>query len=521
MEMKHLPLGIQTFSKIIEENYLYVDKTKEIFTLLSSGGQYYFLSRPRRFGKSLLVSTLKEIFSGNRELFNGLWIYDKIEWETYPVIHIDFSKIRYKTPEILEKSLEKTIKKIAKSCNIRLDADSNYKDGFAELIEELSAKNRVVILIDEYDKPIIDNIDNREIAMGNRGVLKEFYGVIKASDEFNRFAFITGVSKFSKVSVFSDLNNLDDITLDKKYTTMLGYTHEELSHYFDNRLEKLEIEFKKEKQHILKEIKLWYNGYSWDGENFVYNPHSVLNLFKKERFDNYWFASATPTFLIKQIQTYHTPVEKLENYESDGSIFESYDVDRMNVISLLFQTGYLTIKKVEEISLTRRMYYFSYPNMEVKESFLEHLFSEFSRTVTDQVGGFVLRLSNKLDSDDLEEFFNILESLFASIPYDIFVKEREGYYNTIIYLLLTLIGINIKSEVHTNRGRIDAVIETENNIYIMEYKLGTAEQALAQIKEMKYYEKFLISDKNIKLIGIGFDVEQKNIGDYKIEALQR
>lgn len=208
-------------------------------------------------------------------------------------------------------------------------------------------------------------------------------------------------------------------------------------------------------------------------------------------------------------------------YETDGSIFESYDVDQMNVISLLFQTGYLTIKKVDEISLTTRMYYFSYPNMEVKESFLKHLFSEFSRTVPDQVGGLVLQLSNKLNFDELDEFFEILESLFASIPYDIFVKEREGYYNTVIYLLLTLIGINIKSEVHTSRGRIDAVMETDNNIYVMEYKLGTAQQAMAQIKEKKYYEKFLNSKKTIKLVGVGLDIEKKNIGSYKIEELQR
>ena len=521
METKHLPIGVYTFSDFIENNYIYVDKTKDIYNLFATGGKYYFLSRPRRFGKSLLVSTLKEIFSGNKELFKGLWIYDKIEWESFPVIHIDFSKISYKTPELLEKSLGKKIKKIAQNYNLRLDSDSNYKEGFAELIEGLSVKNKVVILIDEYDKPIIDHIDDREIAIKNRGVLKEFYGVIKASDEFNRFAFITGVSKFSKVSIFSDLNNLDDITLDKKYATMLGYTHEELSYYFDNRLEKLAKEFKKEKEYILDSIKTWYNGYSWDGENFLYNPHSVLHLFNKERFDNYWFATATPTFLIKQIQTFRTPVEKLENYETDGNIFESYDIDRMNVISLLFQTGYLTIKKVDEISLTTRMYHFSYPNMEVKESFLKHLFSEFSRMATDQVGGLALRLGNKLNSGDLEEFFNTLESVFASIPYDIFVKEREGYYNTIIYLLLTLIGINIKSEVHTNRGRIDAVMETRDNIYIMEYKLGTAEQAIEQIKERKYYEKYLISSKPIKLVGVGFDVEKKNIRDYKIEELQR
>jgi hypothetical protein len=231
----------------------------------------------------------------------------------------------------------------------------------------------VVILIDEYDKPIIDYIDDQEIALGNRDVLKQFYGVIKASDEFNRFAFVTGVSKFSTVSVFSDLNNLDDITLDKKYAGMLGYTQEELLRYFGERIDRLAQQESKEEW--LKNIKNWYNGYSWDGKTFVYNPHSILNLFKKERFDNYWFASATPTFLIKKIKTYQTPVERLENYEADGSIFESYDVDRMNVISLLFQTGYLTIKRIEEISLTQRMYYFSYPNIEVKESFLKHLVS--------------------------------------------------------------------------------------------------------------------------------------------------
>lgn len=387
MEKKLLPLGVQTFSKMIKRNYLYVDKTKEIFTLLSSGGQYYFLSRPRRFGKSLLVSTLKEILSGNKELFKGLWIYDKIQWETYPVIHIDFLGLNYTSTDELIDTLHYLVNQNARYHDVKLE-EKTYDKRFRELVQKLSQRNKVVVLVDEYDKPIIDFIDQKETALKNRSILKSFYGNLKGLDEYLKFAFITGVSKFSRVSVFSDLNNLDDITLDKQYTTMLGYTHEELGRYFDPWLEELEIRFKKEKKYIIEDIKQWYNGYSWDGENFVYTPHSILNLFKKEFFDNYWFASATPTFLIKQIQTFHTPVEKLENYESDGTIFESFDIDRMNVISLLFQTGYLTIKKVEEISLTTRMYYLSYPNMEVKESFLKHLFSEFSRTVTDQVGGW-------------------------------------------------------------------------------------------------------------------------------------
>ena len=516
--MKHLPIGVQTFSDLIEGNYLYVDKTKDIYRLFSSGGKYFFLSRPRRFGKSLLVSTLKEIFSGNKRFFKNLWIYDKIDWETYPVIHIDFLGLNYTSTDELIKTLQYLINQNAQYHKIKLE-EKTYDKQFRELVKKLSQKNKVVVLVDEYDKPIIDFVDQQGTALGNRNILKSFYGNLKGLDEYLKFVFITGVSKFSKVSVFSDLNNLNDITLDKKYAAMLGYTQEELLHYFSDRIQHAAQQESREEW--LKTIKDWYNGYSWDGVQFVYNPHSILNLFSKERFDNYWFASATPSFLIKQIKIYHTPVEKLENYEADGTIFESYDIDRMNVISLLFQTGYLTIKKIEEISLTQRMYYFSYPNVEVKDSFLKHLFSEFSGTVPDQVGGLVLRLSHKLNSDDLEGFFEILKSLFASIPYDIFVKEREGYYNTIIYLLLTLIGINIKSEVHTQRGRIDAVIETCDHIYIMEYKLGTAEEALAQVKEKKYYERFLISAKAIKLIGIAFDREQKNIGAYKIEALQR
>ena len=376
--MKHLPIGVYTFSDFIKYDYIYVDKTKDIYNLFAFGGKYYFLSRPRRFGKSLLLSTLKEIFSGNKELFKGLWIYDKIKWETYPVIHIDFLGLNYTSTGELIETLHYLVNQNAQYHKVKLE-EKTYDKRFRELVKKLSQRNKVVVLVDEYDKPIIDFVDKKEIALGNRNILKSFYGNLKGLDEYLKFVFITGVSKFSKVSVFSDLNNLDDITLDKKYTTMLGYTHQELRHYFDQRLEKLETELGIKKHLILEKINLWYNGYSWDGKNFVYNPHSVLNVFKKERFDNYWFASATPTFLFKQIQTFHTPVEKLENYESDGTIFESYDIDRMNVISLLFQTGYLTIKKIDEISLTTRMYYFSYPNMEVKESFLKHLFSEFSK----------------------------------------------------------------------------------------------------------------------------------------------
>jgi hypothetical protein len=292
-----------------------------------------------------------------------------------------------------------------------------------------------------------------------------------------------------------------------------------LHYYFKKRIGEFCKKKNLEKEQLARSIKGWYNGYSWDGANFVYNPHSILYFFQEEKFDNYWFVSATPSFLIKQIKKYRTPIEKLENYEADKTLFESYDVDKMNVVSLLFQTGYITIKRIDEISLTSRMYYLSYPNTEVKESFLKHLLSEFSGTITGRIGSTILLLNEKLNTGDLEGFFEMVKSLFASIPYNIFVKEREGYYHTIVYLLLTLIGINVHTEVQTNRGRVDAVVETGDGIYIMEFKMGSAEDALMQIKEREYHQKYRVSSKAVKLIGIGFNADQRNIGDYKIEEV--
>lgn len=375
--MKNLPLGIQTFRDIIIQDYLYVDKTKVIYNLFFAGGKYYFISRPRRFGKSLFISTLKEIFSGNKELFKGLWIYDKIDWAAQPVIHIDFSSLDHENAQVLKKSLVETVDVIGAEYGVQLTA-SSYKNRFGELIRELSKNGKVVVLIDEYDKPIIDHLDNLKIAKENRKILRTFYETLKGADQYLKFVFITGVSKFSRVSVFSGLNNLRDITLSGEFSTLLGWTEEDLVGYFSEAIKDLAKEKKVTYDFLLQNIKRWYNGYSWNGIDFVYNPHSILNFFKERQFDNYWFTSATPTFLIEQIRNHQTPIESFDHYETDSSIFESYDLERMNVVSLLFQTGYLTIKRIEETSLTSRAYYLSYPNTEVKESFLKHLLAEFS-----------------------------------------------------------------------------------------------------------------------------------------------
>ncbi len=513
--MKNLPLSIQTFSDLITQAYLYVDKTKEIYSLFAQGGKYYFLSRPRRFGKSLLISTLAEIFSGNKELFKGLWIYDKIEWIQYPVIHLDLSKISFKTPEILEKALDTQVEKLAADFNIQLEHGLFFKEKFGQLLEKMSREQKVVILIDEYDKPIIEFIETgeKEIALANRKVLKNFYSVLKSADEYTRFVFITGVSKFTRMSIFSDLNNLNDITIDDNFSTLLGITQDEMLVYFSDRIDHLSKKMKMPMRDFLGHVKQWYNGYSWDGSHFLYNPFSIINFFSKNRFGNYWFATGTPTFLIHHIKNREKDIISLEREEVDESIFESYDIENLEIISMLFQTGYLTIKEIKLVGL-KSQYILSYPNEEVRESFLKHFLADYTREETGVVGSKILDLVKAITTDDLENFFTIIKSIFASIPSPIFIREREAYYHTIIYLVLELLGANIQVEVHTNKGRIDAVIETASHIYIMEFKMGTQAEALSQIEEKKYHEKYLSAGKSIRLIGVGFAEKERNISGY-------
>jgi hypothetical protein len=498
-----------------------VDKTKSIYDLISGGGEYFFLSRPRRFGKSLLISTLAEIFSGNKEFFKGLWIYDKIEWTQYPVVHIDFSKIDYETPEKLKESIKQFLDRVAKKYGLKLDKERSYKESFVDLIEKLSVKGMVVVLIDEYDKPMIDYIeaDKIEVAKNIRDVLKNFYGVIKASDAFLRFVFITGVSKFSKVSVFSGLNNLIDITLMENFSTLLGYTETDLQHYFAPYIEQMAKKRGMSKNHLVKTIREWYNGYSWNGKNFVYNPFSILNLFNTNKLKNYWFATGTPTFLTQLIKSQQSEIMQFENLPVKNYTFDSYDIENMEIPALLFQTGYLTVKKIT-IKNESETYHLSYPNKEVRESFLTHLFGAYTQkkmTLGTRVLG---QINEAMEADDMDRFVQEIKSLFASIPYHIFIGDREAYYHSIIYLLLSLNGAAVKAEDPTNIGRIDAVFETGKKIYIMEFKIGSEQEALEQIKEMKYYEKYLNSGKEIVLMGIGFDPEKRNIGNYLLESLQ-
>ena len=505
-----LPIGIQSFSEIREKDFLYVDKTEYIFRL-AEGGKYFFLSRPRRFGKSLLLSTLKALFEARRKLFQGLWIENKWNWEEkFPVIHISFSSIGYKTLG-LETALEKMVEKEAEKCGITL-ASKEYDQKFKELIETLANRGTVILLIDEYDKPIIDYLDDIPQAKSHQKILKSFYSIIKDSDPYIRFLLITGVSKFSKVSIFSELNNLEDLTIDWRSASLTGMTQEELEANFEAHLTESQQRLNMDREELLANVKEWYNGYSWDGKNFVYNPFSLLNFFQKSDFQNFWFSTGTPTFLINEMKSRN--FYDFGTSEVGQAAFDSFDIENIDMYSLLFQTGYLTIKSVERFGL----YHLDYPNREVKDSMLQYLVAGFSHGSYAQTTPIVLHLQRAFLQNDLERVISIINGLFKSIPSHIFIKEKEAYYHSVVFLVFQYLGQFIDAEVNTADGRIDAVVHTDTHVYVLEFKLDeSAVVALNQIREKGYTDKFNVSDKNVVAVGINFSSESKRVDDWKVE----
>ncbi len=509
--MQKYPIGIQDFKSLREGGYLYIDKTKEIANLLETG-KYYFLSRPRRFGKSLLISTLEAVFLGQKEFFEGLWIEDKITWKTYPVIRLDFSAMEY-DQQPLDQAIYRNLQLISKKYQLDIQGD-NIKDYFNQLITKLSAKHgKVAILIDEYDKPIIDFLDKEHLpkAQRNRSILKQFYSVIKSLDAHLHFFFLTGVSKFSKVSIFSDLNHLNDITMHIQFSKLVGYTQEELENYFPKEIEQLANIEQVSIQEMYQKIKVWYNGYRWNNRSeTVYNPFSILNLMSHQNFSNFWFETGTPTFLVKLLK--EKQLYKLENLTVKVEALRTYEIENLAVYALMFQTGYLTIARQPH----HFIYELKYPNLEVKQSFEHHLLTSYANQ--HHAGGLCYQIAEAFQKNELETVEYYFKNLLAEIPYPIFDAKQEKYYQAIFYLALKLIGVYIEAEVHTNIGRMDAVIQNENTIYIIEFKVNqSAEVAIQQIHDRKYYEKYQNSGKKIALIGM--NCYDKTVKEWLIEWL--
>ncbi|PID26491.1 MAG: AAA family ATPase [Candidatus Cloacimonadota bacterium] len=517
--MKKLGLGIQELSELRKHNRVYVDKTKIIKNLIENE-KYCFLSRPRRFGKSLLVNTMDELFSGNKDLFKDTWIYDKWNFEeSFPVIKIALTNLDYENNHLGDE-ISEVLDRIAGKNKIELKSET-YKKKFQELIIALSKKNPVAILIDEYDKPIIDYITDIKTAEKNREILKQFYSVVKDLDKHIKLLFITGVSKFSRVSFFSELNNLTDITIGENYSNIVGYTEKEIEDNYGEYLESIQNKFHVDRKKVMDLIKLWYNGYSWDGETFVYNPYSVISFLNDREFKNFWFKSGTATFLIKKIKENGI---NIKNYDKMIKVpetsLDSYEIDNIDITVLLFQAGYLTIKeKIVDTNDFSLSYKLGYPNMEIRKSLYLLLGAEFSDIQSGIFSQMSQSLLDSLKTNDIELFIDTLRSIFASIPNNLASGKYESYYHTVIYLALMFIGTNIKVEQKTNNGVIDAVVETDNFVYIMEFKMSSAKSAMDQIKSKKYYEKYLSDDRDVICVGVAFSKEDRNVDDFIVMGL--
>ena len=513
--MKPITTSVYTFSKLIDDGFLYVDKTEGIYDLIAPGTAQYFLARPRRFGKSLLVSTLKAIFQGRRELFDGLDIAGTdYEWQSYPVIHLDLGTSAAQTAAELEAKLIFTMDHNAKQLNISLTQKS-ASGRFQELVNNLSERDgKVVILVDEYDKPLLSHLEKPSAPEIQR-VLKEFYAVIKTTEPQQRFVLLTGVSKFSKVSVFSGLNNLTDLTMRRSTATLLGYTQSELEDNFPEYIAALSEELEKSYDDILAELRDWYNGYRFHhGSETVYNPVSLMKCFQELEFKNYWFETGTPTFLINMLR--NNPID-LSNLSAPETAFSAYEPSHLESLPLLVQTGYLTIKDSENMG-DFTYYHLGYPNREIEQSFNYWIAHGFSNIQSQDVAGTLRLIVTALKENRIDDMLEHLKTFFHNIPYDISIKQ-EKYYQTIFYAVFQLIGTAIEAEARTNIGRIDALIKTKTNIYIFEFKLnGTAEEAMAQIHEKKYAAPYRDDGRNIILIGAEFDKEARNLGKWLIES---
>jgi len=500
MQTRNYPIGRQDFPGIRREGSVYVDKTLHVFNLITTS-KYNFLSKPRRFGKSLLISTLETVFKGQKEFFEGLYIYDKWLFETYPVIRISFSNIGYR--EIgLETALKSELQKIAKSYEITL-AEDKVSQSLRELIIHLHIKfkKQVVLLIDEYDKPIIDYLDkeNLNIAQQNRVVMKSFYSVLKDADPHLKFVLITGVSKFSKVSIFSDLNNLNDISISFQFNAICGISQKEL-----------EINFSEELKLVDKEkVKKWYNGYRWDIEgDTVYNPFSILNFFYNGgRFHNFWYTTGTPTFLMKMCRELH--FYKFDDITINADELGNFDIENLKIEPILFQTGYLTILEYNPLF---RTYKLGFPNQEVRESYLRNLTEAYIDSSSLKSSKILGDLTNALKNRDENLLKEAINNAFEQVPYGLWQKENEQYYHALVHLLFSLLGVYIFSEVQTKRGRTDSLVIFEGQVYCLEFKLDkSAQEAIDQINEMGYTSRF--KGQTIHQIGINFSSAQREVAE--------
>ena len=522
-----LPIGIQDFEKIRTGGYLYIDKTEHVYRLASEGS-YYFLSRPRRFGKSLLLSTIKALFLGKRELFKGLAIDQKEDWDwaVHPVLHLDLNTEKYDKPEVLHDRINLFLEENEQIYGKR-EAERSLGTRFEGIIKRAYEKTgqRVVILVDEYDKPLLQAIGNRELQDEYRGTLKGFYGALKSMDGCIKFAMLTGVTKFGKVSVFSDLNNLRDISLDYDFHSICGITEQELLSYFPTQIDALAERSKLTREECIEKLRRMYDGYHFDEDSpGMYNPFSVLNTFQTRKFGSYWFETGTPTYLVELLRRHYYDLEEMATSEVTADVLNSIDAESTNPIPVIYQSGYLTIKGYKS---EFKKYILGFPNEEVAEGFIKYLAPFYldnreKRSVFD-----IEKFTSDVREGKPEQFLSRMKSLFASAPYDSVKGDKENHFQNMMWVVFKMMGFYSHTEYHTSDGRIDLLVETPQYRYIMEFKLdGTAEEALQQIKDKNYQLQFFgdalatresQGESKTFIIGVNFSKETRTIDRWVIE----
>ena len=520
--MEKVATDIYTFARLREEGFTYIDKTGILHEMASGeSGAQFFIARPRRFGKSLAVSTLKSLFEGRRDLFQGLAIEPKWDWsKKWPVLHLDMGTMQYDTVENLDRAMKDYFRAQAKALGIEVDSGRLIPEIFRDMIRTLAAKSsdgRCVVLIDEYDKPLLKALNTKDV-IKFRDYLKPLYGVLKYEEPSQRFTFITGVSKFSKVSIFSDLNNLNDWTMHPGMATLFGYTHEEVLKYFPGRIHALAEANGFDDQGAFGEIVRWYDGYRFHpAAEPVINPVSLGQCFQNREFNDYWSKTAVPTFLIDILKKH--PLD-FSSVDVTDNRLEAYEPENPDITTLLYQTGYLTIKGFRKM-IGMRKYDLGFPNQEVQNSFVTRLAPAYTGLEPARAESAQLAAAEALYEHDVPKFIKALKAFFANIPYNLTDRQNEQMWQTIVYVVLKAIGAGVQSEVKTHDGRIDMVAEVPGEIYIIEFKLDRpASEAMDQIKGKEYAGKYALSKKRITLIGISFSSEKRTIVEELVEELE-
>ena len=505
------PIGIQNFEKLRKGGFVYVDKTALIHRLVSTGG-YYFFGRPRRFGKSLMISTLESYFEGRKDLFQGLAIESlEKDWDEYPIFHIDLNNEEYNSRKRLEGVLNNYLVRWERIYGSE-PSEESLSLRFAGLIRRASEQTGrgVVILIDEYDKPLIQSLDNEELQSEYRSILKSFYGNLKSCDKYIRFALLTGVTRFSRVSIFSDLNNLRDITMENEFASLCGISETELITYFESDIRELSVNMNLSYEETCGLLQKKYDGYHFTGNSEgMYNPFSVLNTFASMKIENYWFSTGTPTILVKLLQKNNYLLSDLTgNAEATADELTGLETINTNPIPLFFQSGYLTIKEYDP---EFKNYILGFPNEEVEQGFLNFLMPCYMNMNGKNASFHIMNFIKDIRAGKIDSFMERLQSLFSDTPYEL-IRNTELHYQNVLFIVFRLMGFYTHAEYHTSQGRIDMVVKTPQYIYVMEFKFeGSAEDAIAQIESRNYALPFMSDGRKVYKIGVNFSAETRNI----------